>query len=46
MDILSNVASGITGNIAKAIIYVRDIKPGQSPSVEDGAKKAEEETAE
>ncbi len=41
-DILANAVSGITGNIAKAVIFVRDVKPGERATVAEGASKAEE----
>lgn len=41
-DILSNIGSGITGNIAKAIIFVRDIKEGERTSLTEGENKAQE----
>ncbi|MBR3607406.1 MAG: hypothetical protein IKL51_07525 [Lachnospiraceae bacterium] len=41
-DILANAVSGITGNIAKAVIFVRDVKPGEKATVAEGTSKAEE----
>ena len=41
-DILANAVSGITGNIAKAVIFVRDVKPGERATVAEGTSKAEE----
>lgn len=40
-DILTNAARGITGNIAKAIIFVRDIDTDGKSNVTDGKKQAE-----
>lgn len=41
-DILTNAVKGITGNIAKAIIFIRDIKSEEASTVAEGTKYAQE----
>lgn len=43
MNSLANLGKGITGNISKAMIFVRDIKPGEQVStLQEGKAKAED----
>ncbi|MBQ3105169.1 MAG: hypothetical protein IJC59_04815 [Lachnospiraceae bacterium] len=40
-SILANIGSSLTGNITKAILFIKDVKPGQTQSIEEVAKEAE-----